>query len=220
MSNIKLDIDKVYLTHWSKLIDRKEFLNTHLSLNNIDNIEWVELYDKENWNKEDIIKEYPNIFGLNPPRFNYTNGRYLNESEISLALKHCWIIKDAFNKNYESILILEDDVVLVENFTEKFNSYKNQLPENWDSCFIGTCCDLHAQLVNGRNVYKTNGSRCTHAYILSRNGISKLINEINTINDCIDWYYNLVIHKLQLENYWFEPSIANQNTIYKSTIQQ
>ena len=48
MSNIKLDIDKVYLTHWSKLIDRKEFLNTHLSLNNIDNIEWVELYDKEN----------------------------------------------------------------------------------------------------------------------------------------------------------------------------
>lgn len=210
---MKLNVDKIYMTHWTRLSDRKKFLTSYLPENAINEIEWVELYDKENWIKEDILKEYPNIFGLNP------KGRYLNDSEISLALKHCWLIKDAFENKYDSILVLEDDVVFAQNFVENFNNYKQQLPNDWDSCFIGTCCNLHARTIENLNVYKTNSSRCTHAYILSRKGIEKLITDIDSINECIDWYYNLVIEKLSLQNYWFEPSLAFQNPNYKSTIQ-
>jgi hypothetical protein len=32
-----LNVDKVYITHWSKLTNRKEWLVNHLSQNNIDN---------------------------------------------------------------------------------------------------------------------------------------------------------------------------------------
>ena len=99
---MSLNIDKVYITHWSKLTNRKDWLINHLSENNINSYTWVENYDKDNWNIEDIKIEYPSVFGLNP------KSRNLKYSEISLVLKHCWIIKDAYQNGYDSILILEE----------------------------------------------------------------------------------------------------------------
>ena len=111
---MSLNIDKVYITHWSKLTNRKEWLIKHLTENNIDNYTWAENYDKDNWNIEDIKKDYPLVFDLNP------KGRNLKYSEISLVLKHCWIIKDAFTNGYDSVLILEDDVLLEDDFLLNF----------------------------------------------------------------------------------------------------
>jgi GR25 family glycosyltransferase involved in LPS biosynthesis len=208
-----LNVDKVYITHWSKLTDRKNWLINHLSESNIDNYTWVENYDKDNWNIEDIKIEYPSVFGLNP------KGRNLKYSEISLVLKHCWIVKDAFENKYESILILEDDVVLEDNFISNFNNYKDQLPLDWDICWVGSCCNLHSRIIPGVNVYRENSSRCTHAYMLSKSCINKIIESIKFVNDGADWYYNNLIESFNLNNYWFEPSLASQNNMYETTIQ-
>ena len=196
-----LNVDKVYITHWSKLTNRKEWLVNHLSEKNIDNYNWVENYDKDDWNIEDIKKDYTLVFDLNP------KGRNLKYSEISLVLKHCWIIKDAFDNVYDY------------DFISKFNSYKNQLPSDWDICWVGSCCNLHSRLIPGINVYRENISRCTHAYMISKSCISKIIESIKFVNDGADWYYNGLIEKFNLNNYWFEPSLASQNTMYETTIQ-
>lgn len=210
---MNLDIDRVYICHWSELKERKTHLIDHLKDMKVLEYQWVEDYDKNTWNIDQIKKEYPKIFGLNP------KDRHLKYSEISLVLKHCWIVKDAFEKNYNSVLIFEDDVVLQENFVSKFNSYKKQLPKDWDLCWVGSCCNLHSSIVPGVNVYKERSSRCTHAYMLSKSCISKIINHINFVNDGADWYYNSLIETLNLNNYWFEPSLASQNILYETTIQ-
>lgn len=209
-----LNVDNVYITHWSKLVNRKELLAKQLLDRNITNCTWVENYDKSNWDINQIKSEYPLIFGLNP------KGRNLNHSEISLALKHCWIIKDALSKGYKSILIFEDDVILDENFIEKYNEYKSQLPEDWDLFFVGSCCNLHiTNQKNGVNVYQTNTSRCCHAYSISLSGLMKLKDELSNINEAIDWYFNYIIPVLKLNTYWSEPSIAEQNSSFESTVQ-
>jgi GR25 family glycosyltransferase involved in LPS biosynthesis len=208
-----LNIDKTYICHWSKLTDRKSWLINHLTESNIDNYQWVEDYDKETWNIDDIKKEYPLVFDPNP------KGRNLKYSEISLLLKHTWILKDAYKNGYDSVLILEDDVVLDIDFTNKFNEFKNQLPPNWDLCWVGSCCNLHVKTTEGINVYQAIGSRCTHAYIVSKHCINKIINDIKYANDGADWYYNNLISEYNLNNYWFEPSLASQNTNYQTTIQ-
>jgi GR25 family glycosyltransferase involved in LPS biosynthesis len=210
---MELNVDKIYITHWSKLTSRKDWLISHLSEKNIHSYTWVENYDKDYWNIEDIMLDYPLVFGLNP------KGRNLKYSEISLVLKHCWIIKDAFENKYDSVLILEDDAILEDDFISKFNRYKDQLPTDWDICWVGSCCNLHSKLVQDINVYRESTSRCTHTYMISMSCINKIIEYIKFVDDGADWYYNALIEKFNLNNYWFEPSLSSQNTMYETTIQ-
>lgn len=209
-----LKIDKIYICHWSKLTERKINLINHLHRLNIHDYQWVENYDKETWNIDSIKLEYPNVFEPNP------KGRLLKYSEISLLLKHCWIIKDAYEHGYNDVLVLEDDVILDSEFIDKFNKFKSQLPICYDIAWVGSCCDLHAApIVEGKNVYKVNGSRCTHAYLLSKGCINKIVEDIKFANDGADWWWNVMIDKFKLSNWWVEPSLASQNSAYNTTIQ-
>jgi GR25 family glycosyltransferase involved in LPS biosynthesis len=207
-----LEVDKIYICNWKKLSDRKDRLISHLRDHGIQDYEWVDNYDKDNWNLEEIVKDYPRIFDATE------EGRYLKYSEISLLLKHCWILKDAYHK-YDTIMVLEDDVVLVNDFVNRFNLYKKQLPENWDICWVGTCCDLEANLIDGLNVYPASGSRCTHAFIVSQNCIKKVVDDLKNCFEPADFFYNTLIKKFNLSNWWFEPSLAFQNSEYQTTIQ-
>ena len=210
---IMLNIDKIYICHWSKLSNRKEKLIEHLSTLGISDYEWVEVYDKDNWNLIEIVKQYTKIFEADE------NGRLHKISEISLLLKHCWILKDAYKK-YKSVLVLEDDAILTNDFINRFNNYKSQLPEDWDLAWVGTCCGLHAGIVNNQNVYRMNGSRCTHSFIISQKCIEKVVDSIEEFAKYpSDFFYNKLINKFNLNNWWFEPSLAIQNSEFQTTIQ-
>lgn len=209
---MKIQVDNIYVCHYSKLRERKQYLRKHFSEVGLEKYEFVELYDKETWNTKELEKEYPKIFGLTPRQTK------LKKSEISLTLKYCWIIKDAFEKKYKSILLFEDDVRLADNFIHNFNNFTNQLPEDWDMAWVGSCLNLHAQTEANKNVYLMNGSRCTHAFMMSDKCINKIINDINHADDCADFYFNQLIEKFNLKNYWFEPSLAEQNKIFTTSI--
>jgi len=208
-----INIDKIYICHWNKLSDRKKILTEHLNQLGIFEYEWVEYYDKDNWNLSEIVSQYNKIFEEDE------RGRLLKFSEISLLLKHCWILKDAY-KRYESVLVLEDDVILNPDFVNKFNLYKQQLPEDWDIAWVGSCCNLHAELVSEQNVYRMKGSRCTHAFIVSQRCIEKVIDQIEIFAKFpADFFYNKLIENFDLNNWWFEPSLAIQNSEFETTIQ-
>jgi len=202
------NIEKIYVCHYKKLTDRKNIIIKQFKNHNIDDYEFVELFDKDSWDIEYINEHFPEI--------NKTN---LSDGEKSLALKHAWILEDAFNKNYKSVIIFEDDVLLCENFIDKFNSYMIQLPRNWDIGWIGTCCNLSIPYDGINNVYKTDiGSRCTHAFCVNKNFISKYYKEFKNINQPSDFYYNYIIKQFNCNNYWFEPALAVQNKNFSSSL--
>ena len=107
-------IDKIFICHWDKLTDRKEELIKVLSEENIFDYEFVCDYDKDTWSEEEIKYDFPKIFEVVE---GY--GRKLKSSEISLSLKHIKIIREVAEK-YEYALVLEDDVILCDNFVEEF----------------------------------------------------------------------------------------------------
>lgn len=206
-------IDKIFLCHWDKLTDRKEELIQVLSEENIFDYEFVCDYDKETWSEEEIKSEFPKIFEVVE---GY--GRKLKPSEISLSLKHVKIIREVAEK-YEYALVLEDDVILCDGFVEEFLESYNQLPDDWDIAWVGTCCGLHAPTSEGKRVYRINGSRCTHAYAISNKGAKKVLSELKYCNTGADFFFNLLIEKFNLNNYWFEPALAVQNSKFQTTIQ-
>lgn len=210
--NVKLNVDKVYICHYSKLIERKKHVIDQLNSNKIDNYQFVELYDKNELNDTSINFLYPNINNF------FTN---MNDAEKSLALKHAWIVEDMFQKNYSSILVLEDDVVLCQDFIKKFNFYKDQLPLDWELGWVGSCCNLKEPEIENTYVYKTNrGSRCTHAFCLNKNFAVKMHNEFKKINLPSDFYYNHLIKTFNLNNYWFQPPLAFQSLEFNSSLKQ
>jgi GR25 family glycosyltransferase involved in LPS biosynthesis len=211
----KINVDHIYICHWNKLVERKTHTLEQLSKNNITNFSFVELYDIDSWNKQEIQNEYPKVFGK-----TNRDKRYLKLSEISLLLKHTWAIKDAYDKKYESIMMLEDDVEFCDNFTYYFNNFKKQLPIFWDCCWVGSCCGIHIQNIKKNvNVYPALSSRCTHCYLLNESGINKIVNHLNNIDTGIDWYFNDIIPKLGLNAFWFEPSLAEQSNKFQTTVQ-
>ena len=212
----KICVDKIYVCHWNKLTHRKEILGRCITdLKLVDKTEWVELYDKDSWCKQELMQKYPKLFGYNP------KGRKINLSEISLALKHIHIIHEVITHKYSNVLVLEDDVVMVDGFIEKFNKYFSQLPSDYDLAWVGTCCELYSKDIEpGVNVYKhESSSRCTHCYIMSYTGAMKMVEQFGDINDAIDWYFNSLIINTPLNNFWFEPPLAYQNINFKTTIQ-
>ena len=206
-------IDKIFICHWDKLTDRKEELIKVLSEENIFDYEFVCDYDKDTWSEEEIKYDFPKIFEVVE---GY--GRKLKSSEISLSLKHVKIIREVAEK-YEYALVLEDDVILCDNFVEEFLESHNQLPDDWDIAWVGTCCGLHAPTSEGKRVYRVNGSRCTHAYAISNIGAKKVLSELKYCNTGADFFFNLLIEKFNLNNYWFEPALAIQSSEFKTTIQ-
>ena len=211
---------KIFVLHYSKLIDRKKYILEQFKKHNITNFEFIEKYDKDEITESESI-----IF----------NSKY-KKSTMSLHLKHNYVYKLIAEK-YDNALIFEDDVILSDNFLDKLNNYISQLPEDWDMCFIGDGCNLHIetkQLIPKQNIYKKclyptnwggNGaSRCTDSYIVNKKCAKKLCDYITNlqikINLCIDWWLNDACRDNNFNVYWAEPTIVTQGTqngLYQSS---
>lgn len=207
---MKMHVDQIYICHYSKLTDRKQFILKQLQDFGVTNYQFVEHYDKDTIDNLSISIQYPLI---NHPENKMTS------AEKSLTLKHVWIIKDMLEKKYSSVLVLEDDAVLCKNFIKHFNKYKSQMAEDWDIGWVGSCFNLRESQVPNVNVYKTDrGSRCTHAFCISNRFAHKVSNEISNVYLPSDHYYNYLVKKFSLNNYWFQPPLATQSLNHPSSL--
>ena len=208
-----INVDLVYICHYAKLESRKSKMIDQLHIAGINNYMFVELFDKDSWDAEDIQYDYPFI------DIDKKLGVKMNDGEKSLALKHAWIIMDACNNNFSSILVLEDDAVLCDDFTTKFNEYSSQLPDDWDVAWVGSCFNLREPQEPDKFVYRIDrGSRCTHAFALSSSFLKRAVAESYNIREPSDVFYNRILNELYAENYWFQPPLALQSLEFCSSL--
>jgi len=202
---------KIFVLHYTKLVDRKASILKQFSEQGITNFEFVELYDKDSLTPTQLQK-----FGEN-----------LKLTEISLFLKHINVYyKIAFNHN--EALILEDDAILAQNFLLTLNAYREQLPANWDMFFLGDGCNLHVPKElqkEGQNVYERgvdplpwggNGaSKCTDSYMISRACASQFTTHFSNSKKTpyqIDHWINDTARTLKPNVFWAEPTIVTQGS--------
>jgi GR25 family glycosyltransferase involved in LPS biosynthesis len=132
------------------------------------------------------------------------------------------VFKDAFQNNYNKILVLEDDFNFVVSKDEIINNLEKafeEMPEDWDMLFIGSGCDLHIDqnlITDNKHIYKSKYSRCTDSYIVSKKCAKSILNYINNINykiyEPIDTWLNRVNEDIKLNVFWAEPTIVFQGS--------
>lgn len=202
---------KVFVIHYSKLIDRKKHILEQFQKHNITDYEFIEIDRDELYNQNiDMFQK------------DYCN------SQIAIALSHFYAYKQISDK-YNNALIFEDDVILNDNFIEIFNEYMVKLPEDYDMLFIGDGCNLHIEqhkLIHKQYIYEKclhptgwgggGAGRCSDSYVVNKKCANKLCEYINSltykINLPVDWWINVAARDNNFKVYWAEPTIVTQGT--------
>lgn len=141
------------------------------------------------------------------------SGWRISPGQVGLDLGHYMVWSHIWHSGYENAVIMEDDVVVVPNFKDKFDRVMQELPSDYDICFLGWL-DTHPRIktqVNGL-VHKLNDIAFgTHCYVVSRNGVRKLLD-----TNRICWgHIDVQIHRRTLGNakwYACSPSLAAQRS--------
>ena len=182
--------DNIYIMNLEKDEFKKQNCLFQLKKNNITNYEFFKaintssniIYDTL-YNK--IIKNMDEKFTKN----NFSKGA------LGCLLSHIEIIKIAKKNNYQKILILEDDFLMINNFKDELNNLFSNIDDNWDFVYLGKkqgnvkqkidiVNDIHINneyfnqpIVINNYVYKPNYyTWATHAILIKNTIFDDIIN--------------------------------------------
>jgi len=228
-------MDKIFVCHHSPLTHRKEYLINFFSSKNIE-VDWV-----ESFSPEEIVESYdevigtkdliinPNVPGVQQNQYTlYENaGKRVSIPELSLYLKHQYCFEQQIKYEYETIVILEDDIMLPDNFEEYLNvcyvEFNNHNPK-LDCVMLGSCFGFTSPYIKEDRLIhygKNQLTRCTHAMMFSLNATKRIVRNLYPVNWPIDFKLNEIIIKENLKVGWTEPSLqqASHLNLDRSFIQ-
>lgn len=162
-------------------------------------------------------------------------GKFCTRRLIGCALSHikCW--ETLLASEYESVLILEDDALILRNDIEEYlKSINTFIPPDWDvlylGCFMGCSESSNNNLlpkmiaaVNGKyrkntevvneHIIRPSLALGNHGYIINRKGAQTLLENIKyKISDHVDIQMNTVYHSANMNAYALKKPIIVQQT--------
>ena len=153
--------------------------------------------------------------GIEFERFSAVDGKNeerhpnLMPGEVGCYKSHFNILSDAKLNNYESILVLEDDVVFVDDFMDKFFEGWINLPDDWDMVYLGCNHKKPFTRIN-RHIVKCNFAYTTSAMIIRKKAYDKMLEATTHMHRQIDVVFAEMQAAGQLNAYAFHPWLMYQ----------
>lgn len=198
---------KTYIIHTSDAHDRKAHMSKQLQGKDL-NIEFITQGDKKELN-QNIIDKY----------FGGELDSICNSS--SCAYKHILTYQKIISSDENIALILEDDIFLDSDFTQRVTAiieeinlhrYSNLIVSLENSSLTFVKRSLYQK---GRELYSQSSGRMTGAYLVDKEGVRTMLEEIeaNKCNDPIDWFHNHCVAHGLIKIYWAYHPISSQGSI-------
>lgn len=208
-----INVDWVYII-CSEKFEKERYDNwvVWLSLNNINGS--IESYKWGTELSKEDIDQYVVRDGALETTFPWRTGYPIRDSEASVAINFLKIFEDAYNKNYEKILILESDVILHPEFIALTNDAL-QAVEGQDFNCISLGFGMGMRLKNDYNeviLGKVNQFRCADSLIFNRTAIDYFYNNLKQIRLPIDEEFTQAVRDNKIIIYWLDPPIAVQSS--------
>jgi hypothetical protein len=149
--------------------------------------------DKRTDRWEDCVKQFKK-HNLTVERFSAIDGNTIKNTttlmpgEYGILSTHIELIKDAKNKGYKNILILEDDVEFIDNLNEYFSLFKGQIPDDWVMLYlsgnhVGGCLQV------SENIFKIFHSYAIHSFAIKSELFDLIINGLPKYKKAVDVFY-------------------------------
>jgi GR25 family glycosyltransferase involved in LPS biosynthesis len=176
---------------------------------------------KDRW--EECLTEFNKYNLNNVERFNAIDGKDIQQiksgcvtpSRLALVLTNLKILEKAIQENYETILILEDDV----EFTDEVNNiseYFKFLPKDWDMLYFGGNHNTHMKIlppkIVNEKVCKLHNTYSTHCVAINKKTFTTILNRLRKCDNALDVIY--VELQSTLNVYSFYPMIATQRVSF------
>ena len=199
--NIINIIDKIYIINKKENYINKDLCETQLLRNGLTNYMFVDaIYPSEYYNLRHMYDEIIKNMTPNMIKNNFSIGA------LGCMLSHIKVLKHALQNNYKTILILEDDFIIVNNFIKKIETYFSSIKNTnikWDFIYLGKkqgklnkydiVKDIHNDntFMNTKKIndffytpnYQTWG---THAILIKNKLFKEIINFENNIIAPVD----------------------------------
>lgn len=116
--------------------------------------------------KCDILKEWKDPY----------SGRNITLGEVGCALSHYKIYEYCVKNNIENAVILEDDVLIPNDFGEKISTILEKLAHiDWEFCYLGRKSMDNKDVPYNEIFVKSGYSYWTCSYIINLKGMKKII---------------------------------------------
>ena len=200
------EIPKIFVISPKELTSRREAIKAHLEALWLDPILFSGIYG--------------NDVGLMSSRAkNDSLYSTLSPNGMALGLNHWFLWNHIVLANIPTAIILEDDVLLSDNFKEIFAENMVNIPDNWDIVYLSNLFPdriddgrIMAEKIKG-NIWHHKGAKTwdggidgTHAYMVSLEGAKKMINIPFTLDEPIDrWMSFNILPKINV--YIWHPSL-------------
>jgi glycosyl transferase family 25 len=145
------------------------------------------------------------------PANYYLTTKHPNGGEQGCFESHIDIIREAYDDGAERVLIFEDDITETDHMNRKNLERAIDFMEredDWDLFYLGALPNIKSHSCSRTQysgIYKLKGI-CTHAYIVNRKAMRKLIN-LEYRGVPIDYYF---MNKFKKSSYALYPTLFHQ----------
>lgn len=194
----------VFVIHAAKFVDRRRMIEEQLARVGLP-FEFVRDYD--------VTDISPKV------RERFFDADALSPSQQSCALKHWKAMSNIVDRQLPRALILEDDVILADNFLQIFDQMmKEELAIlSPHVTFLG--CGGHyyispEEIVVGKLLYPRNQGKFGDSYIITLTGAQRRIDWIakHGISRPIDHLFEQIDRAESTSMFWLEPPIVEQGS--------
>jgi hypothetical protein len=167
---------------------------------------------------EEIFQYYDPFCRKGMPIFTF-KARCLSRGEISLVLNFIWGAQEAVRRGYKTVVFLESDVFLREDFVSRLDKL---VAENsaWDYVSLGEGvrtrppnCDVSQ--FGPTKLYEPPHQfvyRCTDSMLFHVSYLERILQTMRPFRECLDWELNIQNMHHQGVSLWADPPLVEQGT--------
>ncbi len=141
----------------------------------------------------------------------YRKGDQFKPGEIACTMSHIKALQIAQKENWPYLIVLEDDVILAEDFEKRIKILFKIVPPDWEHIYLSGIPRLgfmKPPMLEFMNVVPTIFTECTHSMIIRDNAYQKIINYLSKFETTTDDSYNHIISSGGLKSYTFYPFVS------------
>jgi len=140
----------------------------------------------------------------------YRYGEFFKPGEIGCTMSHINALKMARMREWPYVIVLEDDIILAEDFSKRINFLFKIIPGDWEHIYLSGIPRLGFAYPNLQlmNVVPSIFTECTLAMIIRNTAYDKIIDYLEKFETTTDDSYNHLITSKQLISYTFYPFAA------------
>jgi len=183
--------------------ERREKIQSQLSALNIDAI-IMDAVDSQNLSEVEKNKKITLDGG-------YRQWEQFKPGEIACTMSHIKALQIAEKENWPYVIVLEDDVVLAEDFEKRVKILLRILHPDWEHVYLSGIPRLGFSMppiLGFMNVVPTIFTECTHSMIIRNTAYQKIIKYLSRFETTTDDSYNHIISTGELKSYTFYPFVT------------